>query len=57
VLEALELEISLTERLKEQDAKSTPSVMTDDRFKIYQRSFTEVIDRDKNYGSLLMKIK
>ena len=31
--------------------------MTSDKFSIYQKIFNEVIDRDKNYGSLLHKIK
>ena len=31
--------------------------MTNDKFNIYQNIWNEVIDRDKNFGSLLMKIK
>ena len=55
--DALELEINLTERLKEFNKTESPYVMTNDKFSVYQKIFSEVIDRDKNFGSLLMKIK
>jgi hypothetical protein len=56
--DALELEIHLTEKLKSLGKQTKSStVMTSDKFAIYQKIFADVIDRDKNYGSLLMKIK
>mmetsp|Transcript_2730 Transcript_2730/g.6036 ORF Transcript_2730/g.6036 Transcript_2730/m.6036 type:complete len:497 (+) Transcript_2730:47-1537(+) len=52
--EAMLLESQLTERLA---AVKPTEEMSSDKFKIYQKMFEEVINRDERFGSLLTKIK
>lgn len=52
--EAALLEDKLTERLA---AVKPTEEMSNDRFKVYQKMFEEVIHRDERFGSLLTKIK
>lgn len=55
--EALELELKLTNKLREACKVEPLSVMTSNKLMAYKDVFDEIIDKDTIYGCVLLKIK
>lgn len=55
--EVQELEAKLSENLKALKQKENSECMSGDKIEVYRKIFGEVIDRDKTYGNILVKIK
>lgn len=53
----IELELRLTDRLKTLAKDSDLADSFEAKFPLYSEIFKEVIDRDKNFGTILLKIK
>jgi hypothetical protein len=55
--QVISLELKLTEQLKVLNKSTTLTTNFETQFPIYEKMFQEVIDRDRQFGSLLIKIK
>lgn len=55
--QVISLELKLTEQLKALNKSTTLPTSFETQFPIYEKVFQEVIDRDRQFGSLLIKIK
>jgi len=55
--QVISLELKLTEQLKTLNKSTTLPTSFETQFPIYEKVFQEIIDRDRQFGSLLIKIK